>query len=249
MPHIALAAAQVACRTGDIQHNSVRHLQLIELAAAAQIDLLVFPELSLTGYDLPLAASLALTPDDAGLSCFSLRARQHRMTIVVGAPLRLTESGPVYIGALIFSPDGGTKYYTKQHLHADEVNYVKAGNGAAALVINAQRISLAICADTNHPQHARQAARSGSSIYAAGVLVGEQGYAADTANLRGYAKKYGMTVLMANHASPTGGWAPAGKSAIWSPQGEPIAAADDRREQLVVAYLRDARWSGNTLRA
>lgn len=47
-----LAAAQIQCSLADVAHNIETHRRVIEEARHREIDVLVFPELSLTGYDL-----------------------------------------------------------------------------------------------------------------------------------------------------------------------------------------------------
>ena len=47
-----ISLAQIAPHLGDIQKNFTRHCELIAQAKSEGIDLLVFPELSLTGYTL-----------------------------------------------------------------------------------------------------------------------------------------------------------------------------------------------------
>ena len=60
------------------------------MAAAAKhgVAVLVFPELSLTGYERELAAELAMTAADSRLTPLLSLARQHRIAAVVGAPLQ-----------------------------------------------------------------------------------------------------------------------------------------------------------------
>ena len=160
-----------------------------------------------------LRPELALTLDDHRLLPLSAAAQSRQMTIIVGAPLR---SGPaLHIAALIFHPNGALATYTKQHLHGAEQQYFAPGEGSSLLELHHHNIALAICADTSEPGHASAAARAGAHIYAAGVLVSEAGYAKDSIALADYARRYGMVTLMANHAAPTGGWIPAGRSAIW----------------------------------
>ncbi len=91
--------------------------------------------------------------------------------------------------------------------------------GAHCQQLNGQRYAQAICADATHYQHAAEAAADGAAIYLAGVLISEAGYANDAAKLQRYAKDFGMGVLMANHAVPSGGYAAAGRSAWWKPGG------------------------------
>jgi predicted amidohydrolase len=57
----------------------------------------------------------------------------------------------------------------------------------------------------------------------------------DSAQLRGYAVEHRMVVLMANHASPTGGWATAGRSAIWDEHGGEVVAALGDGEAILIA--------------
>ena len=47
-----IGLAQLESVVGDYSHNLAKHLRFIELAAQAQIDYLIFPELSLSGYDV-----------------------------------------------------------------------------------------------------------------------------------------------------------------------------------------------------
>ena len=58
-----LALAQINTRLGNIQANLEKHLQLADEALRSGADLLVFPELSLTGYVLQdLAPGVARRP-------------------------------------------------------------------------------------------------------------------------------------------------------------------------------------------
>jgi len=60
---LSLALAQINTRLGDVPHNLDKHLALIQQARQSGVDLLVFPELSLTGYALQdLVPSVALRP-------------------------------------------------------------------------------------------------------------------------------------------------------------------------------------------
>ncbi len=52
MTHLTIALAQINTRLGDVQANLAKHLELIDEAGRRGADLVVFPELSLTGYVL-----------------------------------------------------------------------------------------------------------------------------------------------------------------------------------------------------
>ena len=58
-----LALAQINTKLGDVESNLQKHLDLVEQAKSRKADLLVFPELSLTGYVLQdLVSSVAHKP-------------------------------------------------------------------------------------------------------------------------------------------------------------------------------------------
>ena len=243
MTALTLAAAQSISIAGDVPANIQQHLLLMRAAAEQGVQLLVFPELSLTGYEPSLAGGLAIVPEDAVLMPLREMARELQLTAVVGMPIRLASQAGVLIGALVLGADGSLGVYTKQHLHPGEEVAFVPGQGGAALQWGEDRIALAVCADFSHGSHPRAAADSGAGVYAAGVLISEGGYAADVALLQGYASEHQMLVLMANHGGPSGGWKCAGRSAIWNAQGL-IAAAPGVGNALVIAHREGGRWTG-----
>ncbi|WP_229211693.1 MULTISPECIES: carbon-nitrogen hydrolase family protein [unclassified Duganella] len=217
---ICIAAAQSPSIAGDIDANVRIHLRFIEAAHAEGVELLLFPELSLCGYELPLLRDCLLTPDDARLAPLRNAAMATGMRVIAGAPLGDGDDARPCIAAFSFLPDGTTTVYRKQYLHPGEELYARPGPmGAHCQQLNGQRYAQAICADATHDQHAADAAADGASIYLAGVLISAAGYASDAAKLQRYASDFGMGVLMANHAAPSGGYAAAGRSAWWSPGG------------------------------
>jgi predicted amidohydrolase len=242
---LTLAAAQSASVPGDIEANVAGHLRFAERAARQGVNLLVFPELSLTGYELATAARDAILPDDPRLRPLRDAASATAMTIIVGAPLKA--AGRPLLAALIFRPDGAVLSYAKMHLHDGEDAVFQPGDGHVACTIGDTVMVPAICADIGRPTHPEIAATMGAHIYAAGVLITESALAAESAMLEDYARRYGMAAVMANHAAPSGGFASAGRSAIWAPGGERIMRAPGDGERLVIASTRDGAWSGEVL--
>ncbi|NVZ73208.1 carbon-nitrogen hydrolase family protein [Pseudomonas costantinii] len=247
MTDLTLAAAQSISIAGDVTANIERHLAFMRSAAERGVQLLVFPELSLTGYEPSLAAGLAIVPEDPVLAPLREMAQELRLTAVVGMPIRLAPEAGVLIGALVLGADGSLAVYTKQHLHPGEEVAFVAGQGGAALDWGDDRIALAVCADFSHASHPRQAAQAGANVYAAGVLISDGGYATDSALLQGYAAEHGLLVLMANHGGPSGGWTCAGRSAIWADDGSLLAAAPGVGEVLVVARRDGGHWAGQVV--
>ena len=190
---------------------------------------------------------MAIDPQDAVLTPLRELARELQLTAVVGMPVRLTPKTGVLIGALVLEADGSVGVYTKQHLHPGEELAFAAGQGGEALELAEERIALAVCADFSQASHPRQAAAAGATVYAAGVLISEGGYAADSALLEGYAAEHGLLVLMANHGGPSGGWACAGRSAIWTADGNLLVAAPGVGDALVIARRDGGQWTGQVV--
>jgi len=168
------------------------------------------------------------------------------MTVVVGAPV-LNVNDELHIAALAIRPDGSVLTYTKEHIPPSEEEVFTPGPGGPALLVEDVTVALAICADATHPQHAASAAARGASVYAVGAMIDEIGYTRKVSLLRNYAREHRMAVLMANYSGATGGEVSAGKSALWSEDGQLVAASTGTEEALVVGMRQNGVWNGIVL--
>jgi predicted amidohydrolase len=231
VPNFKIAVAQISSEKGNIDKNIQDHVKAIQCAIEHAVSIVVFPELSLTGYEPELAENLALTIDDERLNPIQEIAVNNSIYVVVGAPIKTKDISE--IGVIIFSPDGSITSYSKMNLHPGEEKYFKAGKELKTIAVKNQKVAIAICADTNNPMHVKAYAENGASIYAAGVLITEGGYTPDTEKLHSYARQYHMLVTMANHCQPTGGWQPVGKSSAWDENGILAVAGIDSKSLLI----------------
>ncbi|MCA9719125.1 MAG: carbon-nitrogen hydrolase family protein, partial [Myxococcales bacterium] len=243
---LRVAVAQTTPIAGDIAGNLRQHLALAEAAARARVRLLAFPELSLTGYELPRARALAFTLDDPRLEPLRELARTRRLTLVVGAPVRL---GPrLHIGALIVAPDGALDVYTKRHLGAftasaapdgvvppPEPSVFAPGDRDPLIELAGHRAAVAICADLGRPSHAEAAAARGADLYLACAFVIPADHERERERLRERATRHGMLVAFANFGGPSGGLPSAGASEIWSPAGALLGRLGEAGAGLVIA--------------
>jgi predicted amidohydrolase len=244
---IRIAAAQAPSIAGDIDANIATHLRFIAAARAEGVQLLVFPELSLCGYELPLLRQCALAPDDARLAPLHAAASAAGMTVIAGVPVLDAGAVQPCIASIRFTADGGVSTYRKQYLHSGEEVYAQAGPiGAHVATLHGARYAEAICADITHGEHARAAADAGAALYVAGVLISQAGYENDAALLRGHAEAHGMGVLMANHAAPSGGYASAGRSAFWAPGGQLVAQTPGPGDYLLIME-ENGGWQGRVM--
>ena len=232
---ITIAAAQSTSIPSDVAANVLEHLRFIEAASGLGVQCLIFPELSLTGYELAAMPGLVLHAEHALLAPLRKASRHTGMTMTVGAPVDANNVLPA-IGAITLRPDGQHSVYRKFHLHEGEKKFASPGLVAVHVqTMGATRIASAICADTNVPSHAASAAQAGAHVYAAGVLTSEKGYAAEVPLWQSYARDHRMAVVIANHGGPSGGYVSAGKSGIWNADGRCIACAAGIGDWLVIA--------------
>jgi len=253
-----LAVAQTAPRRGDVAANLAEHLALLELAATEGVGVLVFPELSLTGYELDLAEELAFLEEDPRIEPLRSAVDSTGVRLVVGAPIRLGAS--LHIGAFLLGPGRTLEVYTKERLGVivpgappsagappPEGDVFVSGTLHPGISLSDGPAAIAICADAGHPGHATRAAEGGSSRYlvSAFVLPGE--LEAEVRRLRETAVRHSMTVGLANYGGPSGGLPSGGRSALWSPGGEVVAQLESVGVGLALAMATPRGWTGRTL--
>jgi len=242
---ITIAAAQTIPEKGNINENLKIHEKLIRTASEKKADIIIFPEMSLTGYELDLAPELALSLFDKRLRPLSSLSANLGIVIIAGAPVMIEST--LYIGAFILNPDHTTSLYLKHHLHPGEEKVFKPGHMDPKLYIEEEKISIAICADLTHAQHAENAAASASTLYLASAFITPQGYEKDSATLRDYARKYHMGIVLSNFSGSSGGHEAGGKTTIWSDAGEKVAAMEGHGEGLAIAKKENGKWSGKSM--
>jgi predicted amidohydrolase len=243
---LIIAAAQSTSAPGDVARNVAHHMRFATCAADHGVQLLVFPELSLTGYELTLAKSNVLDPGCSSLDSLRHLTARARMTVVAGAPVR-NDEGKLHIATLAIHSDGSVLTYTKQHVHESEEHVFTSGLGGPTLLVEDTTVALAICADAKYPQHAAKAAAQGAAVYAAAVMITDNEYASKVALMKNYAVEHRMAVLMANYSGATGGAVSAGKSALWSEDGRLVAASTGTEEELVIGMKQNGVWTGIVL--
>jgi predicted amidohydrolase len=228
-----IALAQIAAEKGDIEANIQKHLQMIDIASRHESAFIVFPELSLTGYEPTLARELSFDLRDHRLDPLREACRRKQITVIAGAPIR--QFNNLVLGAFVLLPYGTGTVYSKRYLHPGEDRVFVPHDWNPLLVHKEDVISLAICADINNPLHAKTAYENNSTVYIASVLVTPNGYTDDTAVLKKHAREYHMTVMMANYCGFTGGYEAAGGSIVIDSHGKTIAALDRSKEGILFA--------------
>jgi NAD+ synthase (glutamine-hydrolysing) len=161
---LRLALAQIDTTVGDIERNAELIGERIERAREAGAQLVLFPELCLTGYppeDLLLRGDFLAATWEA-LS--ELAARVEGIVALVGFPERVEDAAvervnpiidprpPLAHNSLAVLADGRVEgTYRKLHLPNygvfDERRYFEPGSQAAVIEVDGERVGLSVCED------------------------------------------------------------------------------------------------------
>lgn len=209
-----VAAAQPLCIPYDVAANARAHAAAVRSAASRVV---VFPEMSLTGYELDAPV---LAVDDPRLAPLVQACADTGALALAGAPVA-GRDGSAHIGVLAVDGAGATVGYCKMWLGPAEAERFTPGSEPAVLGVDGWRLGLAVCKDTGIPQHAADTAAAGIDVYVAGVLEHAEDAAVPDERARRVAADHGVPVVMASFAGSTGGGyaEAAGRSGIWTAEG------------------------------
>jgi predicted amidohydrolase len=149
-----IAMAQIATHLGDVDANLAIHLELIEQAKSQRAELVVFPELSLTGYVLQdLTPSVALQPVAEDPTFNSLLKASKDIDVIVGFVEAETRHR-FYIAAAYLSNGKVLHIHRKVYLPTyglfDEGRFFAWGDQVRAFDSRFGRIGMLICEDFWH---------------------------------------------------------------------------------------------------
>jgi predicted amidohydrolase len=270
MKTVRVALAQIAPALGQLDANLARHHELLADARGKGADLVIFPELGLTGYQLQdLASEVAMRLDDPRLSDLAAATRDlsavvsfveesadHRLFIAAA----LLENGEVcHVHRKVFLPTYGLFDERRFFAHGDMLRAVPSRLGVG--------IGLAICEDFWHLPVPQLLALDGAQILinvssspgrdlAATNEVGLGTATSWRGLMRTYAQLTTTFVIFCNRVGVDESISFWGGSEVIGPNGAAlfsaplydeglftvdIATADIRRERIGLPLLRDER--------
>ncbi|QDU63323.1 (R)-stereoselective amidase [Planctomycetes bacterium Pan216] len=259
---LRVACAQIDPTEADIEQNLGKHFEYIDRAKAEDVDLLVFPELSLTGYQVrSRTPDLAITREDRRLIAVAERAGD--MTVVAG----FVEEGyaaQFHNSAAAMRRGKVTFIHRKLNLatygNLEEAKYFARGRYVDVCHLEAPwTAGIFICADSWNPGLIHLAALYGATILVVPIASSREAVGLDFSNPDGwnaaltfYSMMYGMPIVMVNHCGARDGETYWGGSRVLDPRGKTITIAGEG-EELVIAdvdydSVRQARFQLPTVR-
>ncbi|TMG33575.1 MAG: carbon-nitrogen hydrolase [Chloroflexi bacterium] len=245
---LTVGLAQIDPALGDRDRNLERHREWVRQATAAGANLLVFPELSLTGYFLKdLVPDSAIRLDDPIMR--ELGALSTDLDIVVGAVVE--EPDHRYFNASLYFSRGELvhlhrKVYLPTYGMFDEQRYFAPGDRFRSFRTGFGRAGILVCEDIWHLSSAYILSLEGvdmiicpSSSPGRGITTDERLGTAESYNLvcRTYAQFLTTFFLYCNRVGFEDGANFWGGSMVIGPNGDIIAQQEDADEALVLASL------------
>ncbi|HTQ80911.1 MAG TPA: nitrilase-related carbon-nitrogen hydrolase [Thermoanaerobaculia bacterium] len=164
---LRVGLAQIDCRLGDVEGNLARHLSWIAEGRRRGVDLLVFPELSLTGYRLlHLTPRVSLRPEGSPVVA-QIAEAAGTMSVVFGLVER-DDRGVLHNSALLVQNGVLTLVHRKIYLPTygifQEERFLGAGRRLGLADLAGSRVGILICEDLWHPSLASRLAVAGAKL-------------------------------------------------------------------------------------
>jgi NAD+ synthase (glutamine-hydrolysing) len=244
-----VAVVQLDSRVGDPLSNRAAHLRYVDKAIKSKANLIVFPELSLTGYTLrDLAGEQAIDPASDPL-LEPLRKRSRRISIALG----FVESGKnhgIYNSA-VFLEDGAIKHvhrkvYPPTYGMFEEGRYFSDGSSVQAFDSKWGRFGMLICEDVWHMSLPYLLALDGAEailcLTASPTRLGGDKASLTIADVnhehhRSYARLLNVYMIFSNRVGVEDGVSFWGGSDVIDPHGLEIAQAKLFDEEMITAEL------------
>lgn len=236
-----IACVQMESGLGKKEANLQKMISKIdEVMQDADVDLIVFPELAVTGYECSeLYESLAESFDDSeSIKLMAEQAKKHNVHVIFGFVEKAQKDGKEVLynsAALIDNTGKPLGCYRKTHLvDGVETPYFEKGTEYKVFDTSIGKIGIMICWDTAYPEVARILALKGAEIIAVPTAWETEPNRGDW-ELVNAARSFDNVVYIAscNHSGTDRELSYIGRSKISGPLGRPIAEAGEDEETII----------------
>ncbi|CUS78475.1 Predicted amidohydrolase [Candidatus Kryptonium thompsonii] len=244
-----VAIAQIDCALGDLKRNLEKHIHYIQLAIKEKAKLILFPELSLTGYTLrDITVEIAVNPFKS--NTFDDLKKLSKEIIIIAGGVEEGENYGLYNSAFVFE-DGEIKHihrkiYPPTYGMFEEMRYFSNGNKVQAFNTKIGRMGVLICEDLWHISLPYLLAIDGATIIA-GLAASPTRISTDSEELtnykinsehhKTYARLLSVYLLFSNRVGYEDGVNFWGGSEVVNSDGEVIAVAKLFEEDLIFAEI------------
>jgi omega-amidase len=238
-----IAVAQVSCSLGDPEANLSKVREFSRNAKNAGAELIVFPEMTDTGYSMPVIQRHANHWKTGFVAGLQKIAKELSMAIVSGVSERVGSS--IYNSQVLVDPKGDIlAKYRKTHLYAvapvDEQSCFAPGDTFASFALGDLRFGFSICYDLRFPEMFRKLVSEqdvGAFLISSAWPFPRVEHWCVLAQARAIENQ--SYVVASNRVGKDDNLWFCGSSAIIDPRGVVIAAASPDREEVIYANVSE----------
>jgi predicted amidohydrolase len=229
--------AQLAPQVRDVSANLSRVQTVVD--ASEDTDLVMFPELFLSGYELGDAQAVCIDVDGPEVGVLREAARDNDTAIVVGAAERVANG--VANSALCISRRGELAgVYRKTHLFGAEAGSYVPGDELLTVELDGRTLGVMICFDVEFPEVARTLALRGADLLVT-ISANPEAFRRDhEIFVPARALENGVPHLYVNRVGRQEGISFGGTSMAIDPEGIVLSEAGPEDEELLHAEIGDA---------
>jgi predicted amidohydrolase len=236
--------AAMHCETGDLELNLSRHLEKIGDAALRGCDLVLFPEMSLTGSVDPLMNPERLIPlESSNVAALTEATRGSGVATAFGIA-EITKDGDAFITQVVASEGRRIGVQRKRYLGEGEEHF-SPGTRSEAFDIGVHKVGIAICAEAGYDAPFNDASKAGAKLVLFPAAPGLYGRRTDDASwksgfagweqsslgdARRHATRLGLWIALAGQAGSTSDEDFPGLAALVGPDGSVVDRLSDWRE-------------------
>jgi predicted amidohydrolase len=240
MRELNIAVVQMAPELGKMQENVAKMSDKITKIATEQpVDIIVFPELSVTGYEGGQRfAQMAQRVPGAVTNILGQHATEFGVYVMIGMAVKEKVETVLYNSAVLIGPDGGvTGEYRKLHLPAEERLVFRPGYKISSVETEVGVVGMMLGWDLTFPEVARSLVLDEAEVLL--LASAWQAHDADMWRTLLVARAYENDVFIAaaNRIGEEPSYTFAGQSAVLGPNGEVLAALEEPEEGYVVVRI------------
>lgn len=240
MREVTVAIVQMAPVLGEMEANLARMAEYVERICLEQpTDLIVFPELAATGYELgPRVTELAERVPGHAVSLLAKSAAEFNVHIAFGLVIKERVESVLYNGVVLLEPEGAlVGDYRKVHLKGEERLAFRPGYRYPVFDLSFGRVGVLIGWDLAFPEAMRSLVLDGAEL----ICVSAAWEAVRADEWRAYclsrACENAVYVAAASRVGEEPSYQFLGESMLVGPRGELYTAIDGRVEGYAIAKI------------
>jgi predicted amidohydrolase len=240
MQSITVATVQMEPALGQLEENLMKMGEFIRRIATEQpVDLIIFPELSTTGYELgPRFPDMAQLVPGPAVNIVAQRAAEYGVHVAFGMVTKEKVESIIYNTAVLVGPDGEVAgQYHKIHLRGEEQMVFRPGYRIRPVEADFGVLGLIVGWDLAFPEVARSLVMREADVLAVLSAWEEPNQAEWDTYLKARAYENAAYVAAANRVGEEPSYTFFGRSSIVGPRGRVQAIVDEPIEGYAVARL------------